>query len=37
MVFLLDTPYSVALSKKAQGFVQLPLGNYLFSGIHMEP
>jgi peptide/nickel transport system substrate-binding protein len=37
MVFLLDTPYPVALDKKTQGFVQLPLGNYLFSGIHMEP
>ena len=37
MVFLLDTPYPVALDKKTQGFVQLPLGNYLFSGVHMEP
>ena len=37
MVFLLDTPYPVALDRKTQGFVQLPLGNYLFSGIHMEP
>jgi peptide/nickel transport system substrate-binding protein len=37
MVFLLDTPYAVALDKKTQGFVQLPLGNYMFLGIHMEP
>jgi peptide/nickel transport system substrate-binding protein len=37
MVFLLDSPYAVALDKKTQGFVQLPLGNYMFLGIHMEP
>lgn len=37
MVFLLDTPYPVALDRKTQGFLQLPLGNYMFSGIHMEP
>ncbi len=36
MVFLLDEPYPVALDTKTEGFVQLPLGNYLFSGIHME-
>jgi peptide/nickel transport system substrate-binding protein len=37
MVFLLDTPYAVALDKKTQGFLQLPLGNYMFQGIHIEP
>ncbi len=36
MVFLLDEPYPVALDTRTEGFVQLPLGNYLFSGIHME-
>lgn len=36
MVFLLDEPYPVALNARVQGFVQLPLGNYMFSGVHME-
>jgi peptide/nickel transport system substrate-binding protein len=37
MVFLLETPYPVALTKKVRDFVQIPLGNYLFAGIHLEP
>ena len=36
MVFLVEAPYPVALNKKVKGFVQSPLGNYLFSGVHME-
>jgi peptide/nickel transport system substrate-binding protein len=36
MVFLLELPYPVALGKKVQGFVQIPLGNYIFAGVHLE-
>ncbi len=37
MVFLVEAPYPVALNKKVKGFVQSPLGNYFFSGVHIEP
>ncbi|MBC7737858.1 MAG: hypothetical protein H7245_11720, partial [Candidatus Saccharibacteria bacterium] len=30
MVFLYESPYPVALSKRVQGFVQIPLGNNIF-------
>ena len=36
LLFLLEVPYPVALRKGVKDFVQLPLGNYLFSGIHLE-
>jgi len=36
MIFLLEVPYPVALSKKVKDFVQIPLGNYIFAGIHLE-
>jgi peptide/nickel transport system substrate-binding protein len=35
-LFLLEVPYPVALRKGVTDFVQLPLGNYLFSGVHLE-
>jgi peptide/nickel transport system substrate-binding protein len=37
MVFLLEVPYPVALAKKVKDFVQIPLGNYIFAGVHLEP
>lgn len=37
MVFLLEVPYPVALAKKVKDFVQIPLGNYIFAGMHLEP
>jgi len=36
MVFLVEAPYPVALNKKVKGFVQSPLGNYFFAGVHIE-
>jgi peptide/nickel transport system substrate-binding protein len=30
MVYLYESPYPVALSKKVQGFIQIPLGNNIF-------
>ena len=30
MVFLYESPYPVALSKKVKGFIQIPLGNNIF-------
>jgi len=36
IVFLLEVPYPVALAKKVKDFVQIPLGNYIFSGVHLE-
>lgn len=30
MVYLYETPYPVALSKKVKGFIQIPLGNNIF-------
>lgn len=35
IVYLYETPYPVALSKKVGGFVQIPLGNNIFSGAWM--
>jgi peptide/nickel transport system substrate-binding protein len=37
MVFLLEVPYPVALAKKVKDFVQIPLGNYIFESVHLEP
>ena len=36
IVFLLEVPYPVALSSKVEDFVQIPLGNYIFAGVHLE-
>src|SRR5215470_17707353 len=32
IIFLYQTPYPVALRKNVKGFVQIPLGNNIFSG-----
>ncbi|MGH7154092.1 MAG: ABC transporter substrate-binding protein [Acetobacteraceae bacterium] len=36
MVFLVEAPYPVAVNKKVDGFVQSPLGNDFFAGVHLE-
>lgn len=36
IVFLLEVPYPVALARKVQGFVQIPLGNDVFLNTHIE-
>ncbi|MFD1732625.1 ABC transporter substrate-binding protein [Deinococcus malanensis] len=36
IVFLYETPYPVALSKKVSGFVQIPLGNNIFAATSLE-
>jgi peptide/nickel transport system substrate-binding protein len=30
-------PHPVALAKKVKDFVQIPLGDYIFDGVHLEP
>ena len=35
MVFLYESPYPVALSKKAKGFLQIPLGNNIFRAAYL--
>ena len=35
-MYLLEVPYTVALQKKVKNFVQIPLGNYIFSGVSIE-
>ena len=35
-MYLLEVPYTVALNKKVRNFVQIPLGNYIFSGVSIE-
>ena len=37
IVFLYQSPYPVALRKNVKGFVQIPLGNNIFSGAYVEP
>lgn len=37
MVFLLNVPYPVALKKSVMDFRQIPLGNYIWAGVHLEP
>lgn len=37
LLFLLEVPYTVALRKGVTDFVQIPLGNYILSGVHLEP
>jgi peptide/nickel transport system substrate-binding protein len=37
MVFLLEVPYAVALKKSVKDFQQIPLGNYIWAGVHLEP
>ena len=36
IVFLYESPYPVALRKNVKGFVQIPLGNNVFSGAYIE-
>ena len=36
LLFLLEVPYTVALRKGVTDFVQIPLGNYILSGVHLE-
>ncbi|MGH6930146.1 MAG: ABC transporter substrate-binding protein, partial [Dongiaceae bacterium] len=36
IVFLYESPYPVALRKEVKGFVQIPLGNNIFSGAYIE-
>ncbi|MFT2721957.1 ABC transporter substrate-binding protein [Deinococcus sp. A31D244] len=36
IIYLYETPYPVALSKKVNGFVQIPLGNNIFSAAWMD-
>jgi len=36
IVFLYQSPYPVALKKSVKGFVQIPLGNNVFSGAYIE-
>jgi peptide/nickel transport system substrate-binding protein len=36
IIFLYQSPYPVALKKSVKGFVQIPLGNNIFSGAYLE-
>jgi peptide/nickel transport system substrate-binding protein len=36
ILFLYESPYPVALRKSVKGFVQIPLGNNVFSGAYIE-
>jgi len=36
IVFLLEVPYPIALSKRVKDFVQIPLGNNIFVNTHLE-
>ena len=36
MVFLYESPYPVAFSRKTKGFVQIPLGNNYFDEVYVE-
>jgi peptide/nickel transport system substrate-binding protein len=36
IIFLYESPYPVALRKNVKGFVQIPLGNNIFSGAYIE-
>jgi peptide/nickel transport system substrate-binding protein len=36
IIFLYESPYPVALRKSVKGFVQIPLGNNIFSGAYLE-
>jgi len=36
ILFLYQSPYPVALRKNVKGFVQIPLGNNIFSGAYIE-
>ena len=35
MVYLYESPYPVALSKKVEGFIQIPLGNNIFRAAYL--
>ncbi|CAM4119528.1 ABC transporter substrate-binding protein [Deinococcus marmoris] len=36
IVYLYETPYPVAMSKKVKGFFQIPLGNNLFASAYLD-
>ena len=36
IVFMMEVPYPVAMLKKVKDFVQIPLGNNIFVGTHIE-
>ena len=36
MLFIYETPYPVVLQQKVKGFNQIPLGNNIFVGAHLE-
>ena len=36
MLFMYQSPYPVAFSKKARGFLQIPLGNNYFDEMYLE-
>ena len=36
ILFMYESPYPVALRKEVKGFVQIPLGNNIFLGAHIE-
>ena len=36
MLFIYETPYPVALQQSVKGFNQIPLGNNIFVGAHLE-
>jgi peptide/nickel transport system substrate-binding protein len=36
LIYLYETPYTVAFRKQAKGFVQIPLGNNIFEGAYIE-
>ena len=36
IIFLYETPYPVAMTKNVGGFVQIPLGNYIFKEAYLE-
>jgi peptide/nickel transport system substrate-binding protein len=36
IMFLYEAPYTVALRKPVQGFIQIPLGNNIFLRTHLE-
>jgi peptide/nickel transport system substrate-binding protein len=37
IIFAMEVPYPVALAKKVRDFVQIPLGNNIFTNTYLEP
>jgi peptide/nickel transport system substrate-binding protein len=37
IIYMYESPYTVALRKSVQGFEQIPLGNNIFMRAHLEP